>query len=193
MPVLASSTQPLSSLCSSLASNKARLQVHTHTHKDVQQSSARRLEKSRGWYERYTHSLSISVQLLHPHVLLLLLLLLSLLNSRWVWLGQRKPQGGRDEHGVDPRDVTQVLELLLKFNSSLITVILLQLAGPEQANFVWSGHTISFIGVCAHTQSRGVWGHAPQGNFQNVHPLKHVFNEILYQNTVQSERKKPFK
>ena len=124
MPVIASYTHPLSSLCSSLAGNKTRLQVHTHTHKDVQQRSARGLEKSRGWYERYTHSLSISVQLLHPHVLLLLLL--SLLNSRWVWLGQRKPQGGRDERGVDPRDVTQVLELLLKFNSSLITVILLQ-------------------------------------------------------------------
>ena len=34
----------------------------------------------------------------------------------------------------------------------------------------------------------------PPGNF---HPLKHVFNEILYQNTViitvQNERKKPFK
>ena len=68
-------------------------------------------------------------------------------------------------------------------------------SGPEQANFVWSGHTT--IGVCAHTQSRGVWGHAPQGKFQNVHPLKQVFNEILYQNTViitvQSERKKPVK
>ena len=46
------------------------------------------------------------------------------------------------------------------------------MSGPEQANFVWSGHTISFIGMCARTKSRGVWGHAPPGNFPNVYPLK---------------------
>ena len=69
-------------------------------------------------------------------------------------------------------------------------ILTLDITGPEQANFVLSGHTISFIGVCARTQSRGFWGHAPSGKFQNIHPLKHVFNEILYQNTVQSGRKK---
>ena len=41
--------------------------------------------------------------------------------------------------------------------------------------------------VCVHAHNLGGSG------VQNVHPLKHIFIEILYQNTVQSERKKPFK
>ena len=48
--------------------------------------------------------------------------------------------------------------------------------------------------VCVHAHNLGgSGGMPPPGNFANAHPLKHVFNEILYQNTVQSEGKKPFK